>query len=160
MATDMKQASATPATNTAGLTRRSASLGLLQRIRADFEQLYDRLAGSFPLQRREAGMPWGVRVEETEDAVLIRAEAPGFAAGDFDLRLHGNRLVVYATHQTDGPHDGSTGPMRREQRYYEAVLLPAGIDQEHVEAIYRDDILTVLMPKTAEGKGRRICVKN
>jgi HSP20 family protein len=40
------------------------------------------------------------------------------------------------------------------------VTLPAGVDKDKVEAKYHNGILTVTMPKTAQGKAKRIAVKN
>jgi hypothetical protein len=42
----------------------------------------------------------------------------------------------------------------RQQQYSETVALPAGIDMDKVEAKYRNGVLTVTQPRTAEGKAR------
>ena len=47
----------------------------------------------------------------------------------------------------------------REQECYESVALPAGIDNDKVEARYHSGVLTVTLPKTAEGKAMKITVK-
>jgi HSP20 family protein len=39
------------------------------------------------------------------------------------------------------------------------VTLPDGIDKERVEAKYHNGVLTVTLPKTAEGKAKQITVK-
>jgi HSP20 family protein len=40
------------------------------------------------------------------------------------------------------------------------VTLPPGIDRNKVEAKYHNGVLTVTLPKTAEGKAKRITVKS
>ena len=47
----------------------------------------------------------------------------------------------------------------RRQEFYRSVPVPAGIDADKVEATYRNGILSVKLPKTEQGKGRRIAVK-
>lgn len=52
----------------------------LARMRNEFDQLFDRFFGDLPASWREVGgdWRWGLDVEQTDDKVIVRAEAPGF----------------------------------------------------------------------------------
>jgi len=90
----------------------------------------------------------------------VRAEAPGFEAGDFEVQVSDNRMVLRAPKMVETKDKEGKTTEHREQECYESVTLPPGIDRDKVEAKYHNGVLTVTFPKTAEGKSRRVPVKN
>lgn len=150
---------AEPATKGGFLTRFEDFPFQLSRMREEFDRLLERLAGEFPSYWEGNGWRWGMDVEDQDDAIVVRAEAPGFEAGDFDVQVSDNRLVLRAAKKVESK--GKKGETEvREQECYQSVTLPEGIDKDKVEAKYRNGVLTVNLPKTAEGKAKRIAVKN
>lgn len=131
----------------------------MSRMRDEFERLFDRMTHAwpdvFPLEDWRTGMT----VEDLDDRVVVRAEAPGFEPGDFDLRIRDGRLVLRAKRKEEvkGEDDKVRETTRRE--VFETVTLPPEIDRDKVEARYANGVLTVSIPKTAEGKSKRIEVK-
>ena len=122
----------------------------LSRMRDKLDQMFEQLSHN--------GWRWGVEVRDEADAVVVQADAPGFEAGDFDIHVTDDRLVLRAKKTEAKDKEGKIRE-RREQECYESVSLPVEIDREKVEARYHNGVLTVTLPKTAEGKGRRIVVK-
>lgn len=135
---------------------------LMRRMQSDFDELVDRFARYWPvsLKEFEKKWRWGLEVDDQEDAVVVRAEAPGFEASDFDVRVEDDRLVLRASKKVEKKDEKGKVHEYREQECYESVTLPAGIDKNKVEAKYHNGMLTVTMPKTTEGKGKRITVKS
>ena len=125
------------------------------------DQLFDRFFHDWPALSGEAGRDWhwGFDVDETEDAVVVRAEAPGFEPDDFDLQVRGNQLTLRAQKKDEA--EDQKGGYRRwsRQELYRSVSLPAGVDVDKVEAKYRNGVLTVTLPRTEQGKAKRIEVK-
>jgi HSP20 family protein len=149
---------AEPASNAGFLTRLEDFPFQLSRMRAEFDRLLERLAGQWPSHWEGSGWRWGLNVEDQDDAVVVRAEAPGFELGDFDVQVSENRLVLRAAKKVETKSkEGETEVS--EQECYQSVCLPDGIDKDKVEAKYRNGVLTVKLPKTAEGKAKRIAVK-
>jgi HSP20 family protein len=133
----------------------------LSRMREEFDRMLDRVAReftAFPTFRGE-GWRWGLEVEDEDDAIILRAEAPGFEPGDFDLRVEDGRLVLRASKKVETKGEKGEVKEYREQECYETVALPSGIDKEKVDAKYHNGVLTVTLPKTPEGKPKRIAVK-
>lgn len=127
-------------------------------MRDEFDRLFHRMFGELPLVERPGrGWRWGLDVKEADDAVIVRAEAPGFEPDDFDLKVIGDRLVLRASRKAEAKEEGST--RTTEMECYESLLLPATVDREKVEATYRHGILTVRLPKAAEAKPKPIPVK-
>ena len=54
------------------------------RMRAELDRLMERLAGEWPSHWEGNGWRWGLEVEDQDDAVVVRAEAPGFEPGDLE----------------------------------------------------------------------------
>ena len=80
-------------------------------------------------------------VEETEEGVVVRVEAPGFERNEFDVRRRGDLLSICAEHLL--------GQVRL------AVPLPPGLAQtEAVEIVYRDGQLVLRLPKGTEAPGK------
>jgi HSP20 family protein len=130
-------------------------------MRDEFDRLFDRMAREFSavVGFSGEGWRWGLEVEDQDDSVVVRAEAPGFDAGDFDLRVEDNCLVLRAAKKVETKDEKGKVQEYREQECYESVALPAGIDKDKVDARYHHGVLTVTLPKTAAGKAKRVAVK-
>jgi len=132
----------------------------LSRMRDEFDRLLDRLSRRWPSLWKGEGWRWGLDVRDEDDAVIVQAEAPGFEAGDFDVQVSDNRLVLRAAKKVETKDkEGKTREVR-EQECCESVTLPTEIDKDKVEAKYHNGVLTVRLPKTPEAKGRRVPVKS
>jgi HSP20 family protein len=133
---------------------------LMRRMQSEFDELFERFAREWPVSLKEMGRgwEWGLDFEDKDDCIVIRAEAPGFEAGDFDLSMSGNRLILRASRKAETK--GKEGERREEYQYYESMTLPTGIDKDKIEARYHSGVLTVTIPKTKEGRSKKITVKN
>jgi len=133
------------------------------RLRSEVERLFDDFLqgwGGFPALRPgwELESGWGLDVEDQEDKIIVRAEAPGFEPEDFDLEVRDNKLVLRASQSKEKREEGSRH--WRRQELFRSVPLPARIDEQRVDARYRNGILTITLPKTEQTKRRRIEVKS
>lgn len=99
-----------------------------------------------------------VDVIDENDALLVKAEVPGVKREDLSVELAGGLLTIKGeTHHEDKVKKGdviraeiSHGAFRR------SVPLPSGLDDAHVTADFRDGVLEVRLPKTAQTLKRRI----
>jgi HSP20 family protein len=147
-------------THTQPRSRAMAQFGPLGRLRSEFDQLFDDFfrGWSGPNWGADRGWMPSVNVAERDDAVVVRADAPGFESGDFDLQIQGDQLVLCACQSEESSRD--EGEFWEKRELYQTVPLPAGIDAEHIDAQYRNGVLTVTLPKTEQSKGRKIDVKS
>jgi len=132
----------------------------LSRMRDEFDRFFDRMAHDFSAFAgiNGAGWRWDLDVADEDENVVVRAEAPGFDADDFDVRVEEDRLVLRASKKVETKDEKGKLREYREQECYEAVSLPTGIDKEKVDAKYHNGVLIVTLPKTAESKAKRIAV--
>jgi HSP20 family protein len=131
----------------------------LSRMREEFDRMFERFAGAglAPWGEAMRVWRWGVDVMDKDNAIVVRAEAPGFEAGDFDVQVQDNQLTLRAARKTESKKEGEEACARQE--YYESVMLPSGIDKDKVQAKYRNGILTITLPKRPDSKGRRVTVE-
>jgi HSP20 family protein len=148
----------TPSSPREGAMR--GSLFPLARLRTEFDRLFDQYfhGWGLPAWPREYESGWGFDVEDKDDKVVVRAEAPGFEPKDFDIEVKDDQLVLCACQSSEEEKDG--GRQWHQQELYRSIPLPSHIDTEHVDAQYRNGILTVTLPKTEVGTRRRIEVKS
>jgi len=136
-----------------GLRKSSSPFELVSR---DLGAMMDRLFPEWPMLLPEGSWDrfWGVAMEDTDREVVVRFELPGFGVNELEVHLAGNELVVEATHKApEGKEEVETKHVHR------VVTLPPNLDLAKMEAIYRNGILEVHVPRTPEAVGRRIEVK-
>lgn len=149
-----------PALESGALARSDEFPFFLSRMRDEFDRLLEQFSQQWPSLAEAKGWRWGLELKDEDDAVVVRAEAPGFDAKDFDVQVSDNRLLLRAEKKTETP--GKEGKTRefREQECFESITLPPGIDTDKVEAKCNKGVLTVRLPKTTAGKAKHITVKS
>jgi HSP20 family protein len=148
-----------PQSSVGGVGRRGSSA--ISRLRSEFDRLFDDFLGGLgglPAWPETRDSRWGLDVEDQDDKLVVRAEAPGFEPDDFDIQVRDDQLVLCACQSEEKQQEGSR--QWQQQELYRSITLPQGIDPEHVDAQYRNGVLTVTLPKTEQGKSRRIDVKS
>lgn len=112
----------------------------------------------------QRGARWGVLAAEVrlgEDDVEVDLEVPGMEAGDFDIQVVDNVLVVRGEKRVERErNDGQYHVMERAYGAFErAVRLPAQVDESASRASYRRGVLRITLPRSEAHKPRRIQVK-
>lgn len=127
----------------------------MEVLRREFAPIFERMFGRWPAFAVTEGIPpYGPEMEDTTEAIIVREAVPGFEANEIDVKISGNMLTVHAERKAkEGETEKVYGELER------AVLLPEGVDTEHVEAVYRNGVLEVKLPKLPEAKEKRIEVK-
>jgi HSP20 family protein len=125
----------------------------LSLFRPGFGELVERLFSRWPGLFEDGWM--GLDIEETDEAVLVRTDAPGFEIGDFAIEVRGEMLRIVAERKTEVEGKAPTV----ERRMHREVTLPATVDVERVEAKYHNGVLEVRLPKAEPTRTRKIEVK-
>src|SRR3989442_1006952 len=71
----------------------------LTRLQDQFDALFDRFFGRWPAPfDSDWGMDrfWNLEFDDTGKEIVVRAEAPGFEANDFDVQVSGDLLTIRA----------------------------------------------------------------
>jgi HSP20 family protein len=133
----------------------------LAQIRSDFDSLLSRFWDNWAIggdRWFQNGLGWSFSMDESEDAYVLRAEAPGFEAEDFQVDVRGNYLSIRAEHKEE-QRDGERGSRYRYGQFQRTMPLPPGINSENISARYHSGVLEVRVPKRPEARGKRITVQ-
>jgi len=100
-------------------------------------------------------------LKETPDAYVVTLDVPGVAAGDIDISLEKDRLEIRGERKVEETKDGDGWHRVERHRggFVRALELPGAVDRERIEAEAKHGVLTVILPKRAELKARRIEVR-
>lgn len=140
-------------------------------LRREFAPLFDRAFPNWLAPFEPAWFeaePWRLDMDETDREYVVRAEVPGFAPNEIEVRLSGDLLTMRAEHTepAGAAAAGATAPAeakepveRRHSVWERAVSLPSGINPERIEARCHNGVLEVHVPKASEATPRRIDVK-
>ena len=136
--------------------------------RCDLARLHGEMDGLFDSFFRGLDGPFAgykawpaIDVAEEEDAIIVRAEVPGCKAEDIDISVYGNTLTISGEKKLSEEkkekgyyHVESTyGSFRRE------VTLPTDVDQAKIDAVCKDGVLSITLPKAAKAKNIKVKVK-
>ncbi|MFG0255343.1 MAG: Hsp20/alpha crystallin family protein [Rhodopirellula sp. JB053] len=126
----------------------------LSQFRSNFDRMLGGMLRGHWEEAWNAG--WGCDVMDEDDEFCVRAEAPGFEPDEIDIQINGNRLVMQAEHESES--DDANGKSTHHGKLYRAVTLPAEVDEDKVQATYKNGILEVHLPKNDAVKTKRISV--
>lgn len=95
-----------------------------------------------------------LQIFEDERVLYIRACIPGVSLEDVALTLKGSTMLIEGSVPLpEGEwlrRERPSGPFKRE------ISLPCDVDGDAVEAVMRDGLLTVSLPKTVRKDGKRV----
>ena len=136
--------------------------GPLESIREEMQELLSGTLGErwdlFPNDRVCPSLD----LAETDGALEVRMDVPGMEAKDIDIQVNGNLLTVSGERKEEREEKGKTYHRveRRTGSFSRSVTLPCPVEEEDVDAQYKNGILTIRMPKTEEAKAHKITVKS
>jgi HSP20 family protein len=133
----------------------------LTQLRNEFDSLVNRLWNDWPISDDrwlQSRLGWSFDIDDKDDAYVVRAEAPGFEADDFEVDVRGNYLSIRAEHKEE-QKNGDKGSRYHFGTFERTTMLPPGVDTENVSARYRSGVLELRLPKKEESRGKRITVQ-
>jgi HSP20 family protein len=99
-------------------------------------------------------------MEETADAIHLKLEIPGMDAKDLNVEVSAEAVSISGERKSETKTE-EKGVTRTEFRYgkFERVIpLSARIQNDKVQAEYKDGILTLTLPKAEEEKSKVVKV--
>ena len=117
-----------------------------------FDRLETDLFKRLEQQIQPAERVPAAEVHETETAYSICLELPGVARDSIDVKATDRNLVISAERRAPQPesNEATAAALLSEIRYgtwSRSFRFASGIDREAVQAVYRDGLLTVEVPK-------------
>jgi HSP20 family protein len=100
-------------------------------------------------------------VAETNDAIVVRAEVPGCQPEDVDISVYGNTLTISGEKKKSREENGdgfyhvesSHGRFRRD------IVLPTDVDEQKIEAVCKNGVLSITLPKAEKSKAVKVKIQ-
>ena len=91
-----------------------------------------------------------MEVEETEKEYRVTAELPGLEERDIEVLLQDGVLSLRGERKVENETRNRTFSERFYGRFERQISFDRQVDEEHVDATFRNGVLTVTVPKMAQ----------
>ena len=122
----------------------------ISRLQTDVDRLFGE-------SRRRAVAP-AVDIVEDEEAIVLKAELPGFPADAVNVNVENDVLTLSGERKLE--REDKNERYHRIERSYgtfsRSFMLPKTVDSEAIEANLDAGVLTLRLPKKAAAEKRRI----
>lgn len=123
-------------------------------------QELDRLTNAMPQADAAAPGRWAPAFDVLEDSnnYLLRADVPGVAPGDIDVRVEKSVLTIRGERKPEHG-DNPRGYRRRERRqgaFCREFTLPDTVDRAGISARISDGVLEITLPKQTVARAKKI----
>ena len=121
---------------------------------------FDRLWPEFPIYTSEE---WDqtVNFSEKDGKYTVTAEIPGLKKEDISVSYDNGCLTISGKRDSYKMEDEAEYPMRemRSGSFCRSFRMPGAIDEEKIDATYKDGVLTLVLPYYKEDpKGKKIAI--
>jgi HSP20 family protein len=121
--------------------------------------LFDTLSLDTGRELSAAFVP-AAEIHEDDEAVHLKVEIPGMEAKDLDVQVMADSVSISGERKSENRTE-ENGRFRSEFRYgsfRRIIPLPARIQNNNVNADYKDGILRLTLPKVEEEKNKVVKV--
>ena len=94
---------------------------------------------------------------QNNDNIVAVVELPGMQKDDIEISLQDGTLIISGERKEEtSQENGATRTERSTGKFRRSITLPTRVDVNKVNAMYKDGILTVTLPKAEEAKPKQI----
>lgn len=122
----------------------------------DFDTLFDNIFGNWGV--RNSTYPT-VNVYEDSKAFYVEAELPGYTSDDVNIDVEKHVLHISSEKIENEQDKKYVLHERGYMKFDRAFSLPEGINEEAIEAEFKNGILTITLPKLPAEQPKKITVK-
>jgi len=141
--------------------KRERGTGELARLHEEMDDLVRSFFEPWEMPLWRGGRWPAIDIAEKDDRFVVKAEVPGCKAGDIDISVHGNMLTISGEKKQEEEKEEkgyyhierSYGSFRRD------LSLAGDVDPDNIEAVCRDGVLTLTLPKTEKAKPVKVKIK-
>lgn len=138
-------------------------VSFLSPMRQDWDEMLQRFFGNFEENGGTALAAWApqVDVEETSDAMLVKADLPGVDPKDIEINVQDRTLTLRGEKHEE--REDKQKQFHRIERFagsfFRSIPLPVEADIEKISATSNKGVVTVTIPKKASAQPRKVTVK-
>ncbi len=130
-------------------------------FRREFDELVHRFFGEEPARFLGRTFSPPIDIVEKDNEILITAEIPGIDQKDLEVDLSAGVLTIKGEKTEEREEKGEN--YHRVERSFgsfsRSFTLPCEVQEDNVEAKYKDGVLSLTLPKAESSKKRTIPIK-
>jgi HSP20 family protein len=98
---------------------------------------------------RELVHPMHVRLDDSDEEIVLHAEVPGFTADDLEVNVEPRRITIAGKRAsfTKKEHDNGIYTRECSDEIFQSVDLPCEVNAAKVSAMLKDGVLDIQLPK-------------
>lgn len=136
-------------------------LSEIEILRHQMDKMFDEMIG-FDNSSNASQDAWKPAIEliDSENNLTLRAEVPGIEAKNLDVNASREAVTIRGENRYKKEAQDK-GYFRSEFRYGKferTIKLPVPIDNNNIDASFKDGILTLTLPKAEEARNRVVKV--
>jgi len=135
--------------------------GAFDQLRRDLNRLLEGATGGVYPRIFSGGYAFpALNIWEDGECFCAEAEVPGMSMDQIDVQIVGNELTIKGERPT---LEEKKLTYHRQERgsgtFSRSISLPSEVSPDKVEAVLKDGVLTIKLPKAAAARARKIAVK-
>lgn len=142
--------------------RHSSGDNPIQRLRQELESVIQSAFGETGLLHSSVELIPRMDVAETDGAIEVQIDLPGFKPEEIDVEIHDNYLTISGSHTEEQKAEDKDRRYHRVERrsgsFSRSVALPCAVKQEEVNAELKEGVLHIRLLKSEEARTRKISV--
>ena len=102
-----------------------------------------------------------MELSETDDALVLTAALPGIRREDMNITVTEDTLTIEAK-SADKTVEETSGYHRitdQAKMVFQNFRLPRSVDVDHIQASFKDDVLTIVLPKRKQSRKESVSVQ-
>ena len=133
----------------------------LARLRSEMDDLFNSFFGGIDMPLAERRVWPTIDIVEDENALTVKAEVPGCRAEDIDISVHGNVLTISGEkkQEVEKKEKGYYHIERAYGSFRRDITLPTEVESARIEAVCKNGVLSVTLPKIEKTKAVKVKVK-
>jgi HSP20 family protein len=134
----------------------------VESLQKEMNRLFDRLVPTDVGNGEKTGLSLipAAEMTETPEAVQLKLEIPGMEAKDLNVEVTADSLTINGERKSEikTEEEGFTRTEFRYGKFHRVIPLPVRVDNNNVNAEYKDGILNLTLPKAEEEKNKVVKV--
>jgi len=131
-------------------------------MREDMERIFDSMLGRHQREREQVLWAPAIDVEETSEAMIIRAELPGMKREEIKVRVADDTVTISGERKYETKQKDRT--FHRVERAYgsfqRTIVLPVSVQGDKAVASCKSGVLELVLPKAEKVKAREVTVES
>ena len=134
-----------------------------EKMRREMDRIWDSFSERRPATKDREGGEWlpSLDVSETKADFVVKAELPGVNPNEIDISLTEGVLTVKGEkkQEREEKEEGYHLVERSYGSFIRSLRLPREVQNEKINASYKDGVLRITLPKTEQAKKKEIKIK-